>query len=222
MNIFDEGSAFQRFLGKMTDLMILNIVTLLMCLPVITAGAALTGMHYVLLKLVRGQEGYIVRSFFRSFKRNLLQATVLWGVFLVLWYLVASNLILLIRGEPGGSLWLLCALLVTALILVIVMIYTFAILARFDNTILHTLFNAVTLTLGELPRSLEMLLITLIPLAAGLRVTVLLPLLILFGLSVPGYACAMVYEPVFARIERQLPDQTQDRREDDPDSGQID
>ena len=61
----------------MTDLMILNIVTLLMCLPVITAGAALTGMHYVLLKMVREQEGYIVPSFFRSFKRNLLQATLL-------------------------------------------------------------------------------------------------------------------------------------------------
>ena len=111
----------------MTDLMILNIVTLLMCLPVITAGAALTGMHYVLLKMVREQEGYIVPSFFRSFKRNLLQATLLWGVFLVLWYLISINLILLVRGGSGGSLWLLCALSVTALILVVVMIYTFAI-----------------------------------------------------------------------------------------------
>ena len=131
MNIFEEGSAFQRFLGKMTDLMILNIVTLLMCLPVITAGAALTGMHYVLLKMVREQEGYIVPSFFRSFKRNLLQATLLWGVFLVLWYLISINLILLVRGGSGGSLWLLCALSVTAFILVVVMIYTFAILSRF-------------------------------------------------------------------------------------------
>ena len=67
MNLFEEGSALQRFLGKTADLMILNLVTLLMCIPVITAGAALTGMHYVLLKMVRGEEGYIVRSFFRSF-----------------------------------------------------------------------------------------------------------------------------------------------------------
>jgi len=222
VNIFEEGSAFQRFLGKMTDLMILNIVTLLMCLPVITAGAALTGMHYVLLKMVREQEGYIVPSFFRSFKRNLLQATLLWGVFLVLWYLIAINLILLVRGGSGGSLWLLCALSVTALILVVVMIYTFAILSRFDNTVLHTLFNAVLLTFGELPRSLEMLLITLVPLAAGLRVTILLPLLVLFGLSVPGYACARVYEPVFAKIEKQLTDKVPPQKEDDTDDGQND
>ena len=222
MNIFEEGSALQRFLGKMTDLMILNIVTLLMCLPVITAGAALTGMHYVLLKMVRGQEGYIVRSFFRSFKRNLLQATIIWGMFLVLWYLVASNLILLFRGETGGALWLLCALSVTAFVLIIVMIYTFAILSRFDNTVLHTLLNAVMLTFGELPRSLEMLLITLIPLAACSFVTVLLPLLVLFGLSVPGYAGAMVYEPVFAKIERQMTDKVTPHKEKDPDDGQND
>ena len=202
MNLFEEGSALQRFLGKTADLMILNLVTLLMCIPVITAGAALTGMHYVLLKMVRGEEGYIVRSFFRSFKRNLRQATILWAFFLVLWYLILSNLMLLIRGRESEPLWILWGLLLTALLTVILMIYTFAILSRFDNTVLQTLANAVMLTFGELPRSFEMLLITLIPLAAGLRVTVFLPLLLLFGLSVPGYACAMVYEPVFAKIEK--------------------
>ena len=67
MNIFEEGSPFQRFLNKMTDLLILNVITILMCIPVITAGAALTAMHYVLLKMVRGEEGYIVKSFFRCF-----------------------------------------------------------------------------------------------------------------------------------------------------------
>ena len=102
------------------------------------------------------------------------------------------------------------------------MIYTFAILSRFDNTVLHTLFNAVLLTFGELPRSLEMLLITLVPLAAGLRVTILLPLLVLFGLSVPGYACARVYEPVFAKIEKQLTDKVPPQKEDDTDDGQND
>ena len=78
MSIFEEGSPFQGFLNKVTDLLILNLVTLLLCLPVITAGAALTAMHYVLLKMVRGEEGYIVKSFFRAFKREFRQATVMW------------------------------------------------------------------------------------------------------------------------------------------------
>ena len=56
MSIFEEGSPFQGFLNKVTDLLILNLVTLLLCLPVITAGAALTAMHYVLLKMGREEE----------------------------------------------------------------------------------------------------------------------------------------------------------------------
>ena len=99
MNIFEEGSPVQRFLNKMADLLILNIITLLMCLPIITAGAALTAMHYVLLKIVRGEEGYILRSFFRSFKRDFIQGTARWLIFLAIWGLMGSNLYMIVQGS---------------------------------------------------------------------------------------------------------------------------
>lgn len=41
----------------------LNILTLICCIPIITAGAAFTSMHYVALKIVRNEESYITRSF---------------------------------------------------------------------------------------------------------------------------------------------------------------
>ena len=104
MSIFEEGSPFQGFLNKVTDLLILNLVTLLLCLPVITAGAALTAMHYVLLKMVRGEEGYIVKSFFRAFKREFRQATVMWVMFMALAALMASTLVMVLQG--GGRILL--------------------------------------------------------------------------------------------------------------------
>ena len=204
MNIFEEGSPFQRFLNKMADLLILNIITLLMCLPIITAGAALTAMHYVLLKMVRGEEGYILRSFFRSFKREFRQATVLWILYVALAALMASNLVMVLQGSGRYPIWLPSSIVVVAVLELMFMIYTFAMLSRFDDSIYHTLLNAVTLTFAELPRSLEMAVITIIPLIAFFRVSILLPVLILFGLSVPGYACAMIYDPVFRKIEKQI------------------
>ena len=204
MNIFEEGSPFQRFLNKMADLLILNIITMLMCLPIITAGAALTAMHYVLLKMVRGEEGYILKSFFRSFKREFRQATVLWILYVALAALMASNLVLVLQGSGRYPIWLPSSIVVVAVLELMFMIYTFAMLSRFDDTIYHTLLNAVTLTFAELPRSLEMAVITIIPLIAFFRVSILLPVLILFGLSVPGYACAMIYDPVFRKIEKQI------------------
>ena len=204
MNIFEEGSPVQRFLNKMADLLILNIITMLMCLPIITAGAALTAMHYVLLKMVRGEEGYILKSFFRSFKREFRQATVLWILYVALAALMASNLVLVLQGSGRYPIWLPSSIVVVAVLELMFMIYTFAMLSRFDDTIYHTLLNAVTLTFAELPRSLEMAVITIIPLIAFFRVSILLPVLILFGLSVPGYACAMIYDPVFRKIEKQI------------------
>ena len=204
MNIFEEGSPFQRFLNKMADLLILNLIVLLMCLPIITAGASLTAMHYVLLKLVRGEEGYIVKSFFRSFKREFRQATVLWILYMALAALMASNLIMILQGGGVYPLWLPSSILVVAVLELMFMIYTFAMLSRFDNSIYQTLINAVTLTFSELPRSLEMAVITLVPLIAFFRASILLPLLVLFGLSVPGYACAIVYDPIFKKIEKQI------------------
>ena len=204
MNIFEEGSPFQRFLNMMADLLILNLIALLMCLPIITAGASLTAMHYVLLKMVRGEEGYIVKSFFRSFKREFRQATVLWILYMALAALMASNLIMILQGGGVYPLWLPSSILVVAVLELMFMIYTFAMLSRFDNSIYQTLINAVTLTFSELPRSLEMAVITLVPLIAFFRASILLPLLVLFGLSVPGYACAIVYDPIFKKIEKQI------------------
>jgi uncharacterized membrane protein YesL len=185
------------------DLLILNLVTLVMCVPIITIGAALTAMHYVLLKMVRGEEGYIVKSFFRSFKREFGQATILWILFVALGALMASNMVLVLEGTGHYPIWLPSSILVAAVLELIIMIYTFALLSRFDNSVYHTLLNAVTLTFSELPRSLAMAVITLTPAIAFLTTTVLLPLLVLFGLSVPGYACAMVYDPIFRKIEKQ-------------------
>ena len=55
MDFLKIDSPFMKFLGTMADLMILNMLTVLCCVPIVTAGASFTAMHYVLQKLVRGE-----------------------------------------------------------------------------------------------------------------------------------------------------------------------
>ena len=64
-------------MNKVADLCILNIICLVCCIPIVTAGASITAMYYVTLKMVRNEEAYIVRSFFKSFKDNFKQATII-------------------------------------------------------------------------------------------------------------------------------------------------
>ena len=81
---FDLDSPLMSALNKLADLISLNILVIICSLPVFTIGASMTALHYVVLKMVRNEEGYIIKSFFKSFKQNFRQATIIWLILLVL------------------------------------------------------------------------------------------------------------------------------------------
>ena len=89
--IFDMDNPLWRFLGKLADLMILNILFLLCSIPIFTIGASLTGVYYVCLKIKEQEEGYIVRNFFKSFKQNFVQSTIIWLIMLALGLLLGTE-----------------------------------------------------------------------------------------------------------------------------------
>lgn len=68
--IFNYDNPVWRFIGKLGDLIILNILWIVCSIPVFTAGASTTAVYYVTLKLVRDEDDSTIRSFFRSFKSN--------------------------------------------------------------------------------------------------------------------------------------------------------
>ncbi len=72
---FNMDNKFFVFMGRVADLLLLNFLCILCCIPVVTAGASITALYYVTLKMARDEESYIARSFFHSFKQNFKQAT---------------------------------------------------------------------------------------------------------------------------------------------------
>ena len=153
-----DGTLF-RFLSKVADIMILNLLFILCCLPVVTIGAAVTALSYVTLKMKDQEEGYIWRSFFQSFKQNFGQATVIWLIMLVLGAVLGVDLWL--TGAMQGNLQLLMRVCVGAGILVwlMVFLYVFPLQSRFYNTIGITMKNALLLAIGNFPRTACMILV---------------------------------------------------------------
>ena len=82
-NFFSMDAPLFRILSTLYDLIILNLLTALGCLPVVTIGASLTAMHFVLIAMVRDEEPDIARSFLRSFRENFRQSTLVWGFYLL-------------------------------------------------------------------------------------------------------------------------------------------
>ena len=70
---FSSNNPVMRFLSRIVDLAILNVMTVLYAIPIVTAGASLTAMNYVLLHLCRDDETYVVKMFRKSFRDNLRQ-----------------------------------------------------------------------------------------------------------------------------------------------------
>lgn len=197
-------------LGKVADLMWLNILTAICCLPVVTAGASLTAMNYMALKIARDEECYITRGFFKSFKENFKQATIIWLIMLVLIVvLTADILILTAGGEAGmggsgfGSI-LKGIIIVVAVIVAAEMVYVFPVLAKFDNTVFKTMKNALLMSLMQLPKTIVMLVAYAAPPVLFIFAPRAIPFCLLFGLSVPAWISAKLYNKLFKKLEEQV------------------
>ena len=69
-NLFEYDNKFFEVLGKITDIIILNLLCIISCLPIITIGASVTATYFVALQMVRNEETYIIREFIKRFKEN--------------------------------------------------------------------------------------------------------------------------------------------------------
>lgn len=199
--LFDIDSPFIQFLNRVADLMILNFLVMICCLPVFTIGATYTAMHYVLLKMVRKEEGYLLRGFFKSFKQNFKQATLIWLGMLVLIVFFGVDFWIFRYSEMEFSKIFMIIFLALALVFVFTAVYVFPVLARFDNSIKNILKNSVSLAILNPPKTIVMTVAYVLPLGLMYYFDYAWMFAFLFGLSLPAYASAFVYSGIFKKFE---------------------
>lgn len=159
-HIFHIDNPFFRFMGNVADLVILNFLFLICCIPIVTIGASFTAAYYVALKKVRGEESYIARSFFHSFKQNFRQSTIIWLIFLFLGILLSFDFQIIKSLEGSFAVILNYLMIVAAFFSIMIFLYVFPILARFYNPIKTTLKNALLMAVRHLPYTILMVAIT--------------------------------------------------------------
>lgn len=195
-------SPVSRFLTKLFDIVWLNILTMICALPIVTAGASFTAMHYVLLHMVRNEEGYIAKSFFRAFKQNFRQATLVWLTVLPFLLLYAGIFVFFGRDENGSLTAAGIAVLVAFILLLPFLLFLFPLLARFETNIRQLYKNTVLIMFAHSKTSIFMILTHLVFWYAIWKwlayVAFLIPLIFF---TLPGYICAVLYTPVLKKYE---------------------
>lgn len=145
----NEANIVIRFLNKMTDLIVLNILFILCCIPVVTIGASISAMYYVNLTSVRYGDGYIAKRFFAAFKRNFKQSTIYW--------LIVAAIIAVIyvdyrfwnsvADERMGNIMKVISLVFLFIVLMITQ-WVFPVIAKMDDKLPRQIKNAALMSVG--------------------------------------------------------------------------
>ncbi len=128
---FGLDSKFYKYGTLLADLIILTVLWLICSIPIFTIGASTTALYYVTTRQLSNREGYVSRDFFKSFKRNFLEST---AVTLILGVIAAVLLVNINLFEPETTIDAIFYLVQFVMLyeLLIVTIYVFPVLSRFD------------------------------------------------------------------------------------------
>ena len=164
INLFGIDNKFFETLEKISNIVILNFLYILFSIPIITIGASTTATYFVAMKIVANEEGYIFRTFIKSFKENFKISTIVW----IMIMLVGGVLILdfhISNAIPNSSISNIFKLILTMVSIIIIfnITYVFPIICKFDNSIKNTIINAILISIQNLPYTIIMSLLNLIP-----------------------------------------------------------
>lgn len=149
--LFNPNNIVMQILSRVFDLMLLNFLFLISSIPVITLGASLSALYYVCLKIVRREDPYIWKNYWKAFRQNLGQSTAILLLFLAAGCLIGIDLRIL--AASGSSLFKIAriVLFAAALVLICMLLYVFPIISHFSCTTGQALRNSALMALAHLP-----------------------------------------------------------------------
>lgn len=225
MNIFSSTSLLGRFLNFIADLVILHFLWVICSLPIITIGASTTALYYSLMIRIRRDEGYIHRNFFKSFKQNFRQSTILWLIIIlvsaVLWsdYRIGVYLNTVSNG-PMGNIFIVTTVILS-IPFILICLYIFAVQAKFENKIFDNIKNALLMSIAHFGYTLLLIFISATFILLTLASTAFIGIEILCGASLYAYLTGNIFIAIF---RKHLPDEIEDDKEangmNNPDSEQ--
>lgn len=204
MKILDIDGPLMQTMGKIADLMWLNILTLVFSIPIFTAGAALTALHYMALKIVRNEECYITKEFFKAFKQNFKQSTLIWLLFLLVIGLLAGDFYIFRDSGVEFSGTMQLVILFLTIVVAFTLMFVFPVQAKFENTILRTIKNAFFISVAQFPKTILMIVLFALPVVLFIFFPQIIPLVFLLGISVPAWFSAKMYNKFFQKLEDQM------------------
>ena len=203
--LFDYDNAVWSFIGRLADMMVLNLLWILFSLPIVTLGASTTALYYCTIKIVHEEDRGNFKMFLHSFKQNLKEGIILWVILLpILVILILDHRFFSLVFAENQVLRFLFRGITDALLLlwIFVFLYVWPILSRFENTWQKTLIHSLLMSIRHLPYTLGMILADVLLIVGSYFLIMILPMFtpVIFVLGYP--LIAWMNSAFFNRIFR--------------------
>ncbi len=195
--IFSQEGKFALILNTIGDLIVLNLLTILTCIPIVTIGASISSLFQVTMRMAKGEEGPVVSSYFRAFKQNFKNSTLIWLIGGGLSIFIAFDIYLLMSVDLSfGQVYRI----VLAISMGIVLLFTFFALvtnAYFENNLRNTIKNGILFCVIHIIPSILCLALMVAPLALLYLSNRFFILLVILGISGPAFLTSLYFADMF-------------------------
>ena len=201
--MFKLDSPLMNFLGKVCDIMILNVLMIVFSLPIFTAGAAITAAYSVAYKMVKNEESYIIKSFWKAFKENFKQSTAIWLIFLVICLVLFFDYRIMFYSGLELNKWIQYGVIAVTVILAMGFSFVFPIQARFTNTVKNTIKNSFLMALSHLPSAIVFVISYAVPVLIFCFLPQIGPIVLMLGCGLLPYLKSFLFLKIFKKYEPQ-------------------
>ena len=199
--IFDPENKVMQIGVKFADLLIVNAMTMILSIPIVTMGAAFSAMHDQVLKIWRDEQTGIFLGYWKAFLGNLKQGTALWLIYMAAGGVVAADLYLIASDTINWGTYFNLFALAVGIIYLVSFVWIFVLQSRYTFGIKDMIKYSLVLGFRNLPASIAMIVLFIAPFALFLINSNVAPWFFLMGLSLPAFLQAMLYSRVLDRFE---------------------
>lgn len=163
-SLFDVDSPLYQKVSRAVDILWLGILWAVCCLGIFTAGAATAALFYTIAKTVKKDRGYITKTYFRAFRENFKQGSILWLIWMLCVLITGVDMhmtyVFLQNGKGIGNLLILFVVIMAYLL--VWGCYLFTYIARFEDSIRQILKNTALMAIQHIQWSFVLLVLVLV------------------------------------------------------------
>ena len=202
---FDTDNFLMRFCEKVLDIVTVNLLFVVSCLPIVTIGVAKISLYQTIFEVKSSRHVPVFRTYMRAFKQNLKLGLQL-GLLELGIFLISVVDLSLFWGQTGLGFQLIKAICLGILIfLTLVMLASYPIAARYDLTWKEVLQKGLLLVSFNfvwffLMLAIILLIIMLLYLS-GFTLVLGGSAFLLFGFGLLAFCQAGLMEKLFAKYQ---------------------